>query len=77
MRLSRLYEELEDVYEEMNYLHYSSASLEQISERRSELQYKIMYLEQEIEYQKRLRPLRIATIVFIVGAIGIFLYFMY
>lgn len=77
MKLERLHEELSDAHEQLEYLHYSTASPECIEDRRASLQCRIMMLEEEIEYQKRLIPLRIATGVFIIGAISILLYFIF
>ena len=76
MGLSRLYDELNKLYEELDYLHYSNASPGCIEGRRQSIHCKIAQLEDEIEYQKRLRPLRIATIAFVVITVGIFLYFI-
>ena len=76
MGLSKLYEELNETYEQLEYLHYSTASQECINDRRASLHCRILFLEEEIDYQKRIIPLKVATVVFIVAAIGMYLYFM-
>ena len=77
MGLSKLYEELNETYEQLEYLHYSNAPQECINERRASLHCRILFLEEEIDYQKRIMPLKVATVVFIVAVVSMYLYFMY
>lgn len=71
MRVKKLKEKLEDANHELYELHFVSASPEAYKIRREQLEWEIVCLENEIEYQEHMRPFKILLGVFIIAVIVI------
>lgn len=74
MGLRKLEEEKDKLQDELYMLHFVEHSPEMYMQRRSELEYKIASLEEQIEFEERFGPFRIALMVAVVIGICIFIY---
>jgi len=57
-QLKKLQKEIDILYDELYMLHFAEPSPEQYKQRRSEIEYKIACIEDKIEDEKRMAPLK-------------------
>jgi hypothetical protein len=70
MGLRTLHQKLENVKDELYTLHFAEASIEVYEQKRYDLEYEIACLEELIEIERRIQPLRIGLMIFtVVGLI--------
>lgn len=74
MKLRKLKEKLKRTQQELYDLHLSEPSEVYYKNKRSELEYAIAALEDEIEFEKKMLPFQIALIAFVVISLGMFVY---
>ena len=74
MKLKKLKRKLEEAQQELYDLHLDEPSEVYYKNRRSELEYAIAALEDEIEFEKKMLPFQIALIAFVVISLGMFVY---
>ena len=74
MSMRRRYQKLEELKDELYMLHFAEPSPEVYKERRHELEYKITCLEERIEIEKKLNPLRLMLFGFIIIVFGMLLW---
>lgn len=74
MKLRKLQKKLVETQQELYDLHLSEPSEVYYKNRRSELEYAIAALEDEIIFEKQMLPFQIALIGFVVISLGLFVY---
>jgi len=72
--IKKLKEQLERTKDELYELHFAEPSPEMYMQRRSELEFKIVCLEERIELEKQMAPLKWMLYGFIVAAFGLLLW---
>ena len=65
MSMRRLTQRLEELETELCELHLAKPSQEQYMQRRSEIEYEIACIEEQIELEERMKPFRITLMVFV------------
>jgi hypothetical protein len=73
MTLKKLHKKLEKTKHELYELHFVAASPEMYMERRSELEYEIVRIEADIQFEKTMKPFWITLWVFIIVAVSMLL----
>ena len=73
MTLKKLHKKLENTKHELYELHFAEPSPEVYMERRSELEYEIVCIEAEIEFEKAMKPFWITLVVFAIIAVSMVL----
>ncbi len=74
MRIKRLEEKKEQLQDELYMLHFAEPSPELYMQKRSDLEYKIASIEDTIEFEKRMAPMRYMLYGFIGVAIGMLIW---
>lgn len=74
MRVKKLKQKLEDVKHELYELHFTSASPEAYKVRREQLEWEIVCLEDEIQFEEKMKPFRIVLRLFCIAAVAILIY---
>ena len=74
MGLRKLLEEKERLQDELYELHFVEHSPELYLQRRSDIEYKIACIEEQIELEERFQPFRITLIVAVVVMVCILAY---
>ena len=74
MGLRKLLEEKDRLQDELYELHFVEHSPELYLQRRSDIEYKIACIEEQIEFEKRFLPFRITLIVAVVVMVCILAY---
>ena len=74
MSMRKLIERKEYLQDELYMLHFSEPSPEMYKQRRSELEYQIACLEEQIEFEEKLKPFRVTLMVFVALATLMLLY---
>lgn len=74
MKVRKLKEQLKETQQELYDLHLNEPSEVYYKKRRSELEYAIAALEDEIIFEKQMLPFQIALIGFVVISLGLFVY---
>jgi hypothetical protein len=74
MGLRKLLEEKESLEDELYMLHHAELPPAVYRQTRHDIEYKIVCLEEQIEFEERFRPFRITLIVASVIMMGIMLY---
>lgn len=74
MSMRKLEEELDKLKDELYMLHFAEPSPEVYQQRRHEIEYKIACLEERIEIEKKLNPLRWMLFAFMIIACGMLLW---
>ena len=74
MKVRKLKEKLKRTQQELYDLHLDEPSIVYYKMRREELEYAIAVLEDEIDLEKKMLPLKIALIGFVVISLGLFVY---
>ena len=69
MKLVKLKKKLKDTQQELYDLHLNEPSEVYYRQKREELEFNIVILEDQIEFEKSMRPFQIALGVFIVAAL--------
>jgi hypothetical protein len=65
MSLKKLRQKLDETKDDLYMLHFVEANPEMYMQRRSELEYEIVCIEAEIEYENSMKPFRITLWVFL------------
>lgn len=73
MTLKKLHKKLEKTKQELYDLHLAKPSPEMYTERRSELEYEIVCIEADIQFEKTMKPFWITLWVFIIVAVSMLL----
>ena len=74
MKLRKLQKKLVETQQELYDLHLNEPSEVYYKNKRSELEYAIAALEDEIIFEKQMLPFQIALIGFVVISLGLFVY---
>lgn len=74
MKVRKLKEQLKETQQELYDLHLDEPSEVYYRNKRSELEYAIVALEDEIEFEKKMMPFKIALVAFVVVSLGLFVY---
>jgi len=74
MKLRKLQKRLVETQQELYDLHLNEPSEVYYKNKRSELEYAIAALEDEIIFEKQMLPFQIALIGFVVISLGLFVY---
>jgi hypothetical protein len=74
MGLRKLLEEKDRLQDELYMLHFAESSPELYLQKRSEIEYNIACVEEQIEFEEKFLPFRITLIVASVIMMGIMLY---
>lgn len=74
MKLRKLKQQLKEAQQELWDLHLDEPSEVYYTKRRSELEYAIAALEDEIIFEKKMLPFQIALVAFVVVSLGLFVY---
>lgn len=74
MKVKKLKEQLKLTQQELYDLHLNEPSEVYYNNKRSELEYAIVALEDEIEFEKKMLPFQIALVAFVVASLGLFVY---
>lgn len=74
MKVRKLKEKLKRTQQELYDLHLDEPSHVYYKNRRSELEYAIVALEDEIEFELKMLPFQLALIGFVVVSLGLFVY---
>lgn len=74
MKVRKLQKKLVETQQELYDLHLDEPSEVYYKNKRSELEYAITALEDEIEFQKKMLPFQIALVAFVVVSLGLFVY---
>ena len=74
MKVRKLKEQLKETQQELYDLHLDEPSHVYYKNRRSELEYAIVALEDEIEFELKMLPFQLALIGFVVVSLGLFVY---
>ena len=74
MKLRKLQKKLVETQQELYDLHLNEPSEVYYKNKRSELEYAIAALEDEIIFEKQMLPFQIALIAFVVISLGMFVY---
>jgi hypothetical protein len=74
MSMRKLEEDLDNLKDELYMLHFAEPSPEVYQQRRHEIEFKIACLEERIELERRLAPLRWMLFGFIIVACGMLLW---
>ena len=74
MKVKKLKQQLKETQHELYDLHLNEPSDVYYRNKRSELEYAIVALEDEIEFEKKMMPFKIALIAFVVVSLGLFVY---
>lgn len=74
MSIRKLKKELENTKHELYELHFAQPSPEVYRERRSELEYQIVCLEEKLELEKAFIPFRLTLFGFVVIVAGMLLW---
>ena len=74
MKVRKLKQQLKETQQELYDLHLNEPSEVYYRNKRSELEYAIVALEDEIEFELKMIPFQIALIGFVVASLGLFVY---
>lgn len=74
MKVKKLRKKLKETQQELYDLHLDEPSEVYYRNKRSELEYAIVALEDEIEFEKKMLPFQIALVAFVVASLGLFVY---
>jgi hypothetical protein len=74
MKVKKLRKKLKEAQQELYDLHLNEPSEVYYSKRRAELEFAIVNLEDEIEFEKKMMPFKIALVAFVVVSLGLFVY---
>jgi hypothetical protein len=74
MSIRKLKKKLKETQQELYDLHLYEPSEVYYKMRREELEYAIVALEDEIEFEKKMLPFKIALVAFVVASLGLFVY---
>ena len=74
MKVKKLRKKLKEAQQELYDLHLDEPSEVYYNNKRSELEYAIASLEDEIEFEKKMLPFQIALVAFVVASLGLFVY---
>jgi len=73
MSMRKLKEELDNLKYELYDLHVAEPSPELYKQKREDLEYKIVCLEDKIELEEKMKPIRIILMVFAIVAVAVVL----
>lgn len=68
MGLRKLYQRKDQLQDELYMLHFAEPSPELYQHRRSEIEYEIACIEDQIDFEISMRPFRVTLMVFVVIA---------
>lgn len=74
MKVKKLKQQLKETQQELYDLHLDEPSEVYYNNKRSELEYAIVALEDEIEFEKKMIPFHLALVAFVVVSLGLFVY---
>ena len=74
--MRKLKQRRNQLQDELYYLHFSEPSAEIYTQRRSEIEYELACIEEQIEDEKKFEPMRIGLILFAAIAAIIAIYAM-
>jgi hypothetical protein len=74
MRVKKLKQKLEDARHELYELHFVSASPEAYKIRREQLEWEIVCLENELDFEEHMRPFRIVSVIAVIAIVAISVY---
>ncbi len=74
MKVRKLKQQLKETQQELYDLHLDEPSIVYYKMRREELEYAIAVLEDEIDLEKKMLPLKLALIGFVIASLGLFVY---
>ena len=74
MKVRKLKQQLKETQQELYDLHLNEPSIVYYKMRREELEYAIAVLEDEIDLEKKMLPLKLALIGFVIASLGLFVY---
>ena len=65
MSMRKLYQEKDRLQDELYYLHFAEPTPELYMQRRHELEYQIACVEEQIEFELKMRPFRVTLMIFV------------
>jgi hypothetical protein len=74
MKVKKLRKKLKEAQQELYDLHLNEPSEVYYKMRREELEYAIASIEDEIDLEKKMLPLKLALIGFVIASLGLFVY---
>ena len=74
MKVRKLKQQLKETQQELYDLHLDEPSIVYYKMRREELEYAIASIEDEIDLEKKMLPLKLALIGFVIASLGLFVY---
>jgi hypothetical protein len=74
MKVRKLKQQLKETQQELYDLHLNEPSEVYYKMRREELEYAIASIEDEIDLEKKMLPLKLALIGFVIASLGLFVY---
>lgn len=67
--MRRLQKRKEELQNELYQLHFTDVSMEMYQQRRADIEYEIAIIEEAMEYEQKLNPMRIGLAIFTIIAI--------
>ena len=74
MKVKKLRKKLKDAQQELWDLHLDEPSEVYYKKRRAELEFEIVNLIDELEFESRMLPFQLALVAFVVVSLGLFVY---
>jgi hypothetical protein len=74
MKVKKLRKKLKETQQELYDLHLDEPSEVYYKKRKAELEFEIVNLEDEIEFEKKMLPFQIALVAFMVVSLGLLVY---
>lgn len=74
MKVRKLKQQLKETQQELYDLHLDEPSEVYYKKRKAELEFEIVNLEDEIEFEKKMLPFQIALVAFVVVSLGLLVY---
>lgn len=74
MKVRKLKQQLKETQQELYDLHLNEPSEVYYKKRRAELEFEIVNLIDELEFESRMLPFQLALVAFVVVSLGLFVY---
>ena len=74
MKVRKLKQQLKETQQELYDLHLNEPSDVYYKKRRAELEFEIVNLIDELEFESRMLPFQLALVAFVVVSLGLFVY---
>jgi hypothetical protein len=74
MKVKKLRKKLKETQQELYNLHLNEPSEVYYRKRRAELEFEIVNLIDELEFESRMLPFQLALVAFVVVSLGLFVY---